>query len=142
MKYGIIKDIIVTPKKIISLVEGDVLHAMKTGEEGFEKFGEAYFSEVLPKSKKGWKRHKEMIMNLLVPVGQIKFTFFDERPESASYEYYQEVSVSKLNYVRITVPPMIWFSFENLASEKALLLNLANIPHDPKEVEYGDIKML
>ena len=139
MKYQVIDDILLTKEKIIPTNEGDVLHAMKNGEQGFEKFGEAYFSEVLPKTIKGWKRHKHMILNLLVPIGQIKFIFFDQRPGSNSFEYFQEVTVSRLNYVRITLPPMIWFSFENTSDEKALLLNLANIPHDPNEVEYKDI---
>ncbi len=139
MKFQVIDDILLTQQKIIPTNEGDVLHAMKNNEQGFKKFGEAYFSEILPKKIKGWKRHKQMTLNLLVPIGQIKFIFFDQRPGSNSFEYFQEVTVSKLNYLRITVPPMIWFCFENTSNEKALLLNLANIPHDPNEVEHKDI---
>ena len=39
-------DILVTPLKRIATDGGDVMHAIKKSEKGFEGFGEAYFSWV------------------------------------------------------------------------------------------------
>ena len=58
-----IEGLVVTPLKIISLDEGDVMHAIKNSDEGFTAFGEAYFSLINPKSIKGWKMHHEMVCN-------------------------------------------------------------------------------
>ena len=41
-------------------------------------------------------------------------------------------------YVRLTVPPGIWFGFRGLVAPYSLLLNVADIPHDPTEIERKD----
>ena len=45
----------------------------------------------------------------------------------------EEIGVS--TYVRITVPPKIWFGFQGMSEKPSLVLNVANLPHDPAEVE-------
>ena len=39
-----------------------------------------------------------------------------------------------MRYVRLTVPPGIWFGFKGKAAGKSLLLNIADIVHEPNEV--------
>ena len=53
-------------------------------------------------------------------------------------EVVQEFRVEEIGedrFVRITVPPDIWFGFQGLHAPQSLLLNIANIPHDLNEVE-------
>jgi len=119
--------------KIFQVAEGDVMHALKEEEDSFIRFGEAYFSNIKYKSIKAWKRHTQMTLNLVVPVGEIKFVFYDDRNFSSG-EFY-EITLSKKNYCRITVPPMIWMGFQGLSEETSTLLNIADISHDPLEVE-------
>ena len=139
MIYQKIEDILINYEKIIPNTNGDVLHFIKNNSDGYNEFGEVYFSEVIPESIKGWKRHRKMIMNLIVPLGSIRFILFDERIESASFGNYQEIILSRSNYCRITIPPMIWFAFENIGVNKALIINFASIPHDPKEVDIAEL---
>ena len=65
-----------TPLRIIGVKGGDVLHAMKDTDDGFSGFGEAYFSSIEKGCIKGWKKHTNMTLNIVVPVGVIKFVFF------------------------------------------------------------------
>ena len=130
-----IDGVILTSLGIIEVEGGNVLHAMKTEDNGFNGFGEAYFSTVEHKVIKGWKRHFEMTLNIVVPIGHIRFVLFDDRDNSKTKGFYQEVSLSRNNYQRLTVPPMIWFAFEGIAKESSLLLNLASIPHRKEEQE-------
>ena len=130
-----IDDVILTSLGIIEVEGGNVLHAMKQEDKGFSSFGEAYFSTVEYKVIKGWKRHFEMTLNIVVPIGHIRFVLFDDRDNSKTQGFYQEVSLSRNNYQRLTVPPMIWFAFEGIAKESSLLLNLASIPHRKEEQE-------
>ena len=62
-------DILVTPLRLIEVAGGDVLHAMKQTDAGYSGFGEAYFSWVSADVVKAWKRHTQMTMNVVVPVG-------------------------------------------------------------------------
>lgn len=132
-----IKDITLTPLKIIDLPDGNVMHALRKNDLEFSGFGEAYFSEIQPNKVKAWKRHRRMTLNLIVPNGEIRFILFDDRPNSESQ--FQEVKLSKKNYYRLTVPPMIWVGFQGLSNINSMLLNIANLVHDPLEVDKKNI---
>ena len=132
-----IDDILITPIDIIEIPGGNVMHGLKEIDEGFVGFGEAYFSEIDFNSVKAWKRHREMTLNLFVPMGEIRFVLFDDRKNLNSN--YQEVLISKDNYCRLTIPPMIWFGFQGISKDGSMLLNIADIMHDPSEVDRKDI---
>ena len=133
MKSSVIERVMLTPLKIISGDAGDVLHAMKITEASFCGFGEVYFSTVNKGQVKAWKRHRKMTLNIVVPCGEIKFVLFDDRTESPTCGKIFEVFLSRSNYQRLTVPPMIWMGFMGMGDELNMLLNIASIPHDPQE---------
>ena len=127
-------DILITPLARISTNGGDVQHVMKKNDCGYESFGEAYFSWVNIGSVKGWKRHTQMLMNVVVPVGMVRFVFYLEAENA-----FRTVVIGVENYARLTVPPGIWFGFQCLSESHSLILNIASIPHDPNEVERMDL---
>jgi dTDP-4-dehydrorhamnose 3,5-epimerase len=130
-------DIIVTPLHRIEIAGGDVLHAMKQSDMGYVGFGEAYFSWVSLGSVKAWKRHTQMTMNLVVPVGQVRFVFRSDDNTGNDEFRIEEIGVNR--YSRITVPAGTWFGFKGLGSPQSLVLNIANILHSPDEVERLNI---
>ena len=67
--------IIVTPLKRISTEGGDVMHALKNSDKGFNGFGEVYFSWIEQGKIKAWKCHQNMTLNLVVPFGEVSFVF-------------------------------------------------------------------
>ena len=68
--------IILTPLKIISNPKGDIFKVIKKNDAGFVSFGEVYFSTVNKNEIKGWKKHRKMTLNIVVPIGEIKFVIF------------------------------------------------------------------
>ena len=58
--------VLLTPLKIIEREQGNVMHALKNSDAGFDGFGEAYFTFVNNGVIKGWKKHREMTLNLIV----------------------------------------------------------------------------
>ncbi len=126
-------DILVTPLRRIATQGGDVMHAMKRTDPGFVNFGEAYFSWIEPGAVKAWKLHTRMTLNLVVPVGAVRFVF--HLPD----EGFRIEEVGAAKYVRLTVPPGIWFGFQSRVDGSSLLLNLADIPHHPDEVIRQDV---
>ena len=113
---------------------GDVYHGMKKSDNGFDGFQEAYFSTVHSKVIKPWKKHFRMTLNLIVPVGEIRFVLYDDRDDSPTRNKYMDVSLSLDNYQRLTIPPNVWLAFQGTGSSTNLLINIANIEHDPTEV--------
>lgn len=132
-----IKDVLITKLDIIDTPGGSVMHAIRESSVGFVGFGEAYFSQVDKGAVKAWKCHKKMTLNLIVPVGEVRFVLFDDR--EISNVQFQEIIISKNNYSRLTVPPMIWVGFQGLSDGGSMLLNIADIEHDPNEVDRKEI---
>jgi dTDP-4-dehydrorhamnose 3,5-epimerase len=126
-------DILLTPLSRINTQGGDVLHAMKQSDAGFVGFGDAYFSWVSAGAVKAWKRHTRMTMNLVVPVGQVRFVFRCVNADGVEEFRVEDIGVDR--YARLTVPPGIWAGFQGLSTHQSLVLNIASIPHDPNEVE-------
>lgn len=118
-----------TKLKEISVPNGNVMHAMKSSDQGYVSFGEAYFSKIDPGAIKAWKKHKEMNLNLVVPIGEVMFVFSDGAGS------FRVITIGESNYSRISVPPNIWFGFKGLSSGTNIILNIADIQHDPSEIE-------
>ena len=124
---------------IISAVGGDVLKVLSNLETEYEGFGEVYFSELRPESIKAWKYHYKMTLNLIVPLGEVKFVFFKQKN---NVDFFKEITIGRSNYCRITVKPGIWFGFKNIISEKSIVMNVANITHEEKEVKRTQINQI
>lgn len=133
-----IDGLLLTQLKTIDVPGGDVLHAMKSSDPGYVGFGEAYFSLVESRAVKAWKRHREMTLNLVVPTGAVRFVLYDDRPSSSTYLQYNEILVSRENYIRITLPPMIWLGFQGISQSTSAVLNIADIHHNPAETDKVD----
>lgn len=126
-------DILVTPLQKIEVNGGDVMHGIKNGDAGYAGFGEAYFSWVSYRSIKAWKRHGAMVMNILVPVGKVRFVFCLEDGNGKVEFRVEDIGVDR--YARITVPAGIWFGFQGIYEGQSLILNVASIPHHVDEVD-------
>ena len=123
-------DIFITPLKRIPTEGGEVMHAIKHFEKGFKGFGEVYFSWVEQGAIKAWKYHKCMTLNLVVPLGEVIFVFYKKDKNN----YFRTEIIGEDRYVRLTVPPKIWFGFQGRGAGKNLIMNLADMPHNPNEI--------
>ncbi len=129
--------IILTPLKQIMAHKGDILHVMKRSDDGYDGFGETYFSTIHKGDIKGWKKHTQMILNIVVPVGKIEFVIYDEETKE-----FHTVVLSRDNYKRLTIKAGLWVAFRGI-DENNMLLNIASIEHCPDESinkEIGYIK--
>ena len=69
-----------------------------------------------------------MLINFIVPIGEVKFVFYIDE-----YSGFRSEIIGTNRYMRLTVPPGIWFGFKGLSKDNNLVSNLANIKHDPLE---------
>lgn len=122
---------------------GEVMKALHADEDDFLGLGEAYFSRVDPGCIRAWKRHNEMTVNVVVPVGHVRFvvatprdtpddattfTVFDLGPDAAAGHAYG----------RLTIEPGTWFGFMG-GCDGGLVLNLSNIVHRPDEADGKEL---
>ena len=123
-----------TNVKKIKHPKGDVYHALKKSEPEFSTFGEAYFTTIKYNETKGWKRHKKMRLNLTVPVGNVKFSIYDDTQKKLD-----QLIIGEDNYKRLTIEPGAWVAFHGLSPGVNLILNIASCEHDPDEAENFEL---
>ena len=132
----------IIPLKKISDNRGTVLHMLRADSKHFKQFGEIYFSEINPGYAKTWKNHSKMIQNFAVPVGKVLFKFYDDRSTSKSFGAKDKIIIGRPNnYYLLIVPPLVWYSFENIFDKHSLIANCASLPHDPNELKKDKPKI-
>ena len=136
MKADEIEGVIIWPLRQIYDNRGAILHMMRNDSELYEKFGEVYFSEILPGVVKAWRMQTEKTQNLAVPVNKIRLVIYDSRPHSKTRGQIKEYELGRPdNYNQIHIPPMLWYGFQSLDGQTALVANCANYPHNPDKIE-------
>jgi dTDP-4-dehydrorhamnose 3,5-epimerase len=129
MKKNILGKIQLKSLKIIRMSEGNIMHVLKKKELKSWSFSEAYFSKIKFKKIKAWKYHKKMVLNLVVPKGKVKFVFYSKKNKR-----FKVIKIGEKKYSRILVPPKVWFGFQGLHKPESIILNIANINHNKKEI--------
>jgi dTDP-4-dehydrorhamnose 3,5-epimerase len=128
----------ITPLKRIADERGAILHMLRRDSDGFDQFGEIYFSMIYPGAIKGWHQHRSMTLNYAVPVGMIKLVCYDDRSDSKTHGTISETFVGELNYSLVTIPPLVWNGFKCVGDRPALVANCATEPHSPDEIVRMD----
>ena len=134
-----IDGVILTPLKRIHHPKGDIFHGIKKSDEGFSGFGEAYFSIINQGEIKGWNKHKKMTLNLVVPMGSVTFVIYDDRNGISTKGRFLKLELSPDKYHRLTIPPGLWLAFKGKNKTTNLILNIADMEHDPDEVKRKPI---
>ena len=131
MSESNLNNIVITQLSTFDVDEGMVMQGIKKNDTGYVGLGEVYFSYINPKAVKAWKKHNRMTLNLVVPLGKVRFVLCDALNDGN----YRVEDVGEDNYVRLTVPPGIWFGFQGIALQPSLVTNIADLQHDAAEVE-------
>ncbi|MBI3773313.1 MAG: dTDP-4-dehydrorhamnose 3,5-epimerase family protein [Gammaproteobacteria bacterium] len=133
---SVIEGVTLTELRQIIDERGAVLHMLRSDSSDFTRFGECYFSEVLPGAVKAWKRHRTQTQNLAVPVGRVRFVIYDDRKLSFTRNKLQIFELGRPdNYLRLRIPPGLWYGFTCISASAALIANCPDFPHDPTESE-------
>ena len=127
-----ITGVLVTKLRRLPTAGGEVRHALKRSDAGFAGFGEAYFTCIERDIVRGWKKHHRMVSNLTVAHGAIRFMIRDASGAVMALLLSPDADVTHL---RLTVPPGLWLAFGGLAPGVSVILNLADLEHDPAEAE-------
>lgn len=128
-----IDGVLIEPLKTFSDEKGMVMHMLRSDDSFFKKFGEIYFSYVNVGHVKGWKKHLKTTQHFAVPVGNIKVVIYDDREGSPTKGEFQEIMIGKDNYQLLRIPPSLWYAFQAVGEDPAMISNCTDLPHDSEE---------
>lgn len=113
---------------------GAVYHYLKSTDETYKGFGEAYYSKINPDVVKGWKMHNQIHQNFCVPFGVVKIVVFDNREDSKTKGEIDEIILDgDSSYCLLSMPPKLWYSFKCISEHPSLLANIIDQPHNAIE---------
>ena len=127
----------IKPLDILKNPKGDIFKIINRHDKFYSKFGELYLTTIKENLIKGWKFHKIMKMNLVVPVGRVKFVFY-----CPNINFFYEVEIGIDNYMLLNINPKIWFGFKGMDKGTNLILNFSNIVHEDSEVLNKELNQI
>lgn len=131
----LVNDVKIIPLKKFVDERGAVMHMLRSDQDHFQGFGEIYFSLINPGVIKGWKLHKKISQSMAVPEGNVRMVVYDSRKESSTFGNFQIINFGSENYSLLQLPPNVWYAFQAISANHAIITNCITTPHEPNESE-------
>ena len=103
---------------------GMLFEVLRSDEELFQQFGQAYITSSFPGVVKAWHMHKLQTDNLCLIKGCVKFVLYDARDGSSTHGEINEIFPRDDRRLLIQIPPGIYHGFKNIGHDDALVLNI------------------
>src|SRR5262247_3301510 len=129
MPQQLIKGVHVKQLNWIPDERGRLMEILRTDEELFTKFGQAYVTTAYPGVVKGWHYHKIQIDHFVGVKGMFKVVLFDDRPGSPTRGEIDEFFLGAHNPMLLQIPTHVLHGFKAIGTEEAIMLNLPTEPY-------------
>lgn len=112
---------------------GYLMEMLRSDDEIFEQFGQAYVSLNYPEVIRAWHYHKKQDDFWVVVKGMVKAVMYDGREGSPTQGEVQEVFLGDNNTVMLRIPVGVMHGYKTIGAEPSLLINFPTQPYNPKE---------
>jgi len=119
--------------KVIPDERGLLMEILRSDDDVFEKFGQAYLTTVYPGVVKAWHSHRFQNDNIAVVKGMIKLALCDLREGSKTYNLINEFFIGEHNPLLVHIPAGIYHGFKGISEEEALVINIPTNTYNYKD---------
>ena len=123
--------------KVIPDERGRVMELLRSDDDLFQDFGQAYMTTSYPGVVKAWHLHTRQTDNIVCVGGMIKLVLYDPREDSASQGEVVQLYLGVHNPLLVQIPPQIYHGWMCISPEEALIINFPTEAYnadDPDEV--------
>ena len=113
---------------------GRLMEILRSDDEIFTAFGQAYIATAYPGWVKAWHLHKVQTDNFTCIKGVMRLVLFDDRDGSPTKGELQEFVISLETPILVSIPPGVYHGFEPLGEEAIAV----NIPDKTYNREHPD----
>jgi len=110
--------------RVIPDERGRLMEMLRTDDEIFQKFGQAYLTTAYPGAVKGWHYHKKQTDNFAVVSGMMKVALYDGRKDSPTHGEVNEFFIGVHNPILLQIPPFVYHGFKCISQSEALVVNI------------------
>ena len=122
--------------RVIPDERGRLMEVLRSDDELFEKFGQAYITTAYPGAVKAWHYHKKQTDHFCVIKGMMKVVLYDARKDSPTKGEVNEFFLGEHNPILLKIPKMVYHGFKTISETEAVCLNIPTevyVYDDPDE---------
>jgi dTDP-4-dehydrorhamnose 3,5-epimerase len=123
-KAPLIKDVVLKPLRVVPDERGFLMEVMRSDDDFFKGFGQAYISATYPGVVKAWHFHRQQIDNFACIAGMVKLVLIDQRPDSPTTGVVNEFFLGSLNPTLVQVPNLVHHGWKCISTDVSLVLNV------------------
>jgi dTDP-4-dehydrorhamnose 3,5-epimerase len=117
--------------KVVADERGHLMEILRTDDELFRKFGQAYITTAYPGVVKAWHSHRVQTDNLACVSGMVKVALYDARKGSATHGEVNEFFMGELSPQLVAIPPGVLHGFKTISETTAMVINFATELYNP-----------
>lgn len=121
--------------KVIPDERGRLMEILRSDDDLFLQFGQAYITTTYPGIVKAWHMHKKQTDNVACIQGMIKLALFDPREDSPSFRQVDQFYIGVHNPVLVQIPNGIYHGWMCISEQEAIIVN---IPTEVYKYEQPD----
>lgn len=103
---------------------GRLMEMLRTDDELFLKFGQAYLTTAYPGVVKAWHYHKLQTDHFIVVRGMMKVVLYDSREDSPTRGMVNEFFMGDHNPLLLQIPNLVYHGFKCISEHEALVINI------------------
>lgn len=110
--------------KVIPDERGRLMEILRSDDNLFFQFGQAYITTTYPGVVKAWHMHKKQTDNVACIQGMIKLALYDPRENSSTSEQVNQFYIGVHNPLLVQIPKGIYHGWMCVSEQEAIIMNL------------------
>jgi dTDP-4-dehydrorhamnose 3,5-epimerase len=109
---------------------GFLMELLRSDDEHFQRFGQAYASLNYPGVVRAWHWHEKQTDFWVVLSGMIKAACYDRRSDAPTFGEVNEFFLGDNNRTMLIIPPGVAHGYKTIGDNPSLLVNFTTEPYD------------
>ena len=119
--------------KPIADERGRLMEILRSDDELFEKFGQAYITVGYPGVVKGWHYHRKQTDHFCAIYGMLKVVLYDPREDSPTRGEVNEFFMGIHNPILLKIPRLVYHGFKAVGTTEGIVLNIPTETYNYEE---------
>ena len=103
---------------------GRIVEMLRSDDEFFERFGQAYLTTAYPGVVKAWHYHKKQVDRFVCVHGMMKVVLYDDREGSPTRGLLNEFFLGVHHPLLLRIPAGVYHGFKCISECEALIVNI------------------
>ena len=119
-----IEGVVVKKLKVVADERGRLMEVLRSDDQFFEKFGQAYITSAYPGVVKAWHKHQVQTDHFSCLKGMAKLVVYDDRDKTKTRGEVNEFIIGEHNPMLVRIPPGIWHGFKCVSETECICMNI------------------